>query len=66
VGKEHANHLMTSLWEWYEVSTDWTRSLYCGVKLEWDYDNRTLDISMPGYVEAALRKFDHPKAHHIQ
>jgi hypothetical protein len=29
---------------------DWTGNLYCGISLDWDYVNRWVDISMPGYI----------------
>jgi hypothetical protein len=28
--------------------------------LEWDYKNRTVDVSMPGYIKEALHKYQHP------
>ena len=31
-----------------------------GLTLKWEYPNRTVDISMPKYVKAALHKFQHP------
>ena len=34
-------------------------ALYCGIKLDWDYNKRTLDISMPGYVQKILQRFQH-------
>jgi hypothetical protein len=27
--------------------------------LKWDYENRTVDFSMPGYIENVLHKFQH-------
>ena len=60
VGKEHADHLCNSIKEHYGFVEDWTGSLYCGITLKWDYKNRTVDLSMPGYVAAALHKFQHP------
>ena len=57
----HAKHLLQALQQNYEVSTDWTGSLYCGITLKWDYDKRTVDLSMPNYVTAALQKFNHPQ-----
>jgi hypothetical protein len=36
------------------MTIDKTGSLYCGITLNWDYENRTLDISMTGYVEKQL------------
>jgi hypothetical protein len=60
VGREHPEHLINVLQQHYETSIDWSGSLYCGISLKWDYKNRTLDISMPGYVDAALQRFQHP------
>jgi hypothetical protein len=34
-------------------------NLYCGVTLKWDYQARTVNLSMPGYVAAAIHKFQH-------
>ena len=48
---------MNVLREKYEVTDDWSGELYIGISLEWDYSVRTLDISMPGYVEKALELF---------
>jgi hypothetical protein len=40
---------------------DWEGKLYCGITLDWDYGNRTVNLSMPAYVqEATLDKFQHP------
>jgi hypothetical protein len=43
----------------YDISSDWKGSAYCGLKLEWDYKNRTVDLSMPGYIKVALHKYQH-------
>jgi hypothetical protein len=32
---------------------------YSGIKLDWDYNKRTCDISMPGYIFNVLNKFQH-------
>ena len=42
------------------VSVDWEGGLFCGIKLEWDYQNRTVDLSMPGYITKLLQHFLHP------
>jgi hypothetical protein len=56
-----AQHLIDTLDSLYEITTDWTGAkYYLGLTLEWDYDERTLAISMPGYVEKALQRFSHP------
>jgi hypothetical protein len=34
--------------------------------LKWDYDKRTCDISMPGYVSNVLSKFQHDSQKHPQ
>jgi hypothetical protein len=61
VGKRHADHLVAALKDNYQISEDWEGKLYCGITLEWDYKNRTVDLSMPGYIEAALHKYQHLK-----
>ena len=61
IGRDHAEHLISALRTHYEaVSTDWEGSLYCGITLKWDYQNRTVQLSMPNYVQKALTKFQHP------
>jgi hypothetical protein len=57
VGREHAEHLMECIKKNYNISSDWKGSAYCGLTLEWDYKNRTVDLSMPGYIKAALHKY---------
>ena len=55
---EHTLHLLQTLRQYYEaVSVDWTGTLYCGITLKWDYAKRTCELSMPGYVQQAVRKF---------
>ena len=34
-------------------------SLFSGIHLKWDYDNKHADLSMPGYVHKALDKLEH-------
>ena len=61
VGKEHASHLIHTLQEAnYKITTDWEGTTFCGITLKWDYTNRTVDLSMPGYIEKALQRFCHP------
>jgi hypothetical protein len=64
VGKQHAEHLRNSLWRTYELTTDWTATIYSGMTLKWDYKNRTCDIYMPGYVSNVLSKFQHDVPKH--
>jgi endonuclease I len=60
VGREHAYHLKASIEKHYLISCDWTGSAYCGLKLDWDYKKKIVDLSIPGYIKAALHKFQHP------
>jgi hypothetical protein len=60
VGAEHAKHLIAALETDYTVSKYWTGSLYCGITLNWDYTNKHVDLSMPGYIKDALHKFQYP------
>ena len=59
--KDDADHLIASLKACnYQLSIDWEGSRYCGLTLKWDYKARTCDISMPGHIERALKRFNHP------
>jgi hypothetical protein len=59
VGKKHVEHLIRCINEKYKVTEDWTCDLYCGITLNWNYDERWLDISMPGYIKKLLLKYKH-------
>jgi Reverse transcriptase (RNA-dependent DNA polymerase) len=57
---QDAHHLIAALKQHYEAITiDWTGSLFCGITLTWDYENRTVDLTMPNYVRDALIEFEH-------
>ena len=60
VGQEHAEHLIASLRKHYEdLTINWEGDKYCGMNIEWDYDNRTCDIAVHGYVTKQLNKLLH-------
>jgi hypothetical protein len=59
VGKEHADHLLACLREQYTMTTDWDCTNYIGLTVAWDYNKRTCDISLPGYVKRAMHRFQH-------
>ena len=62
VREEHAKHLLNILLKNYEgVHEDWGGTTFCGITLKWDYIRRTCEISMPGYIEAILKRFHHPR-----
>ena len=50
---------MDSLKKYYLVAEDWTGEFYCGLKLDWNYKEGYMDMSMPEYVDAALKLFDY-------
>eukprot|EP00804_Cyclotella_cryptica_P028751 CCRYP_008236-RA/>CCRYP_008236-RA protein AED:0.36 eAED:0.40 QI:0/0/0/1/0/0/2/0/357 len=54
VGREHAEHLIRVLKEYFTMSINWDGAIYCGIQLNWNYDNKTPDISMPNYIHKAL------------
>lgn len=58
--KADADHLLATLEAHYQVSVDWEGTRYCGLTLNWDYVKRTCNISMPGYIERELQRFQHP------
>jgi hypothetical protein len=59
VGCEHAENLMECIKNNYNISSDWKGSAYCGLTLEWDCKNHIMDLSIPGYIKAALHKYQH-------
>ena len=58
-GKEHADHLMHTINAHYETSHEWEGERYIGLTINWDYIQRLVHISMPGYCENARQRFKH-------
>jgi hypothetical protein len=48
--KADAKHLIASIKLTYTLTKDWTSNLYWGIKLGWEYNKRTVNISMPEYT----------------
>ena len=57
--KSDAEHLLQALRKLYVISVDWTGSKYLGLTLDWNYDKRTVKLSMPKYIENVLLRFKH-------
>jgi hypothetical protein len=57
VGKQHADHLIQAIGQHYKYSTNWKGKLYCGITIKWNYAQCMVDLSMPGYIPAALHKY---------
>jgi hypothetical protein len=57
IGKQHAEHLISVLRGHYSVEVDWEGLLYYGITLDWHYDDRYVDNSMPNYVHKQLVRY---------
>jgi len=60
VGEEHAQHLLETMQKYYKCSADWEGERCCGLTIKWDYTGRKVHLSMPGYVDKALARIQHP------
>ena len=60
IGVDQLRHLVESLNKFYQILLDPTGIKNCGITLEWDHENRTVDLSMPNYVPTKIKEFDHP------
>ncbi len=66
IGWEHAQHLANMIKQNYTILEDWEGKLYCGVSLNWNYEQQYVNISMPGYIVKVLQKFNHDSPPHPQ
>jgi hypothetical protein len=57
--KEDIDHLIAAIKTKFKLNKDWSGNLYCGIKLNWDYDKCTLDILMPRYIVKQLQQYKH-------
>jgi hypothetical protein len=60
VGKEHPQHLLQMVQKYYMCLFEADREQYCGLTIQWDYPGKKVHLSMPLYVENALKQFQHP------
>jgi hypothetical protein len=56
---EDAQHLIDVLKKDHTVTINWNATKYIGLTIEWDYINRKVYASMPGYLEKAFLRFNH-------
>ena len=56
---EDADHFLNALRAKYLLTVNMEATVYIGIKLTWDYVNRTVTFSMPSYVQKALHRFQH-------
>ena len=66
VGKEHPDHLISAIKEFYPVAEEWTWRFHCCVTLNWYCQKLTVDISVPGYAIESLHKYKHKTVHQQQ
>ena len=60
VGRENAEHLMRTIRKTgYELTEYWAGALYCGITLDWHYEEGYVEISIPYYIERVLQRFKH-------
>ena len=59
VDKNDVDHLISSIKANYKLTVDWTGKLYCGIYLDWDYVNRWVDISIPGFIKKNMQEYGH-------
>ena len=64
VGKEHALHLLNTLEQNYDITTDWEGTKFSGIDLAWDYSarhaNQTCRIPINGYIAKVFLKYGQP------
>jgi hypothetical protein len=56
--KDDVDQLIASIKTIYTLTKDWMGDLYCVIALSWDYINRMVDISMPGYIKKSYKNIN--------
>jgi len=59
--RDDVDDLITLLGKQYEMTIDWSGTKYIGLTLRWNYKKGIVDLSMPGYIQRALQRFQHPQ-----
>ena len=58
-GKHNSDNLNNTFKKHCNVTIDWNGFSFCGIKLKWDHDKKTVDISMENYAKKALAIIHH-------
>ena len=61
--KSELNHLINALQTNYKISMDFSGRNYCGLTIDWNYEQGFVDISMPNYIKKALENLRTPPRH---
>ena len=56
-GKKHADNLIQSLQQLYKITIDWEGKLYSALIIKWNHKEKHVYISMTGYIDKSLQKF---------
>ena len=59
IAKADVLHLTNVLKQNYKITEDWNGKKYIGLTLDWDYENKQVHLSMPGYMQNTLERFEH-------
>ena len=54
--KNDVQHLQQAISTVFQYSTDWSGNFFCGMQFDWNYTEGYVDVSMPNYVEKALKR----------
>eukprot|EP00957_Ditylum_brightwellii_P008415 637203-Ditylum_brightwellii.AAC.1 len=58
--EDNLQHLIKALQQLYTVTVDGEGNLFCRITLRWDYKHHTVNLSILGYIKAALARLKHP------
>ena len=58
-GEERYRDLCDTIKNNYELKYDWSRELYWGIKLDWEYKKKTVGLSIQGYINTVILKYHH-------
>ena len=61
IGKEHTTHMKDTLNLYYDITEDCKGKKCLGIDLNWNYEKRTVNLSMKNYAQELLIKFNHTK-----
>jgi hypothetical protein len=59
ISDEQAQNLKNALKEHYKLTCNWTGIPYIWITLNWDYKKYQVHLSMPNYLQKALKQFQH-------
>ena len=57
--EQDATHLIEALKDAYEITIDKKGENFCGLSLEWNYQEEYVDVCMNNYVKKILDKLQH-------